>query len=232
MMEKWLWLKAHWQVGLVAVVVLITAIGWGLGQLAQPEPQPANVLAQAHSAAARPAGKPASHQAGRTANSIAAPATEAYVDIKGAVKRPGLYRVQASMRVADVVRLAQGLLPQADQQQVNLAAKVRDQQVIYVPAKGEQHPVLPPTTAPAASAGPVGATSASTEASGASGAGVNLNTADAQALQTLQGIGAKKAQKIIDYRQQHGPFKSVDDLKNVAGFGEKTVAKYKDKVSV
>ncbi|MCE2138572.1 competence protein ComEA, partial [Streptococcus thermophilus] len=67
-----------------------------------------------------------------------------YVDIKGAVNKPGLYQVTASMRVADVIQLAQGMQPQADARQINLAAKVTDQQVIYVPAKGEQAPAVAP----------------------------------------------------------------------------------------
>ena len=150
-----------------------------------------------------------------------------YVDIKGAVNKPGLYQVTASMRVADVIQLAQGMQPQADARQINLAAKVTDQQVIYVPAKGEQAPAVAPPVVQ--STGPTGGTPTSDHAATDK---VNLNTADVAALQTLSGIGQKKAEKIIDYRQQHGNFKTIDDLKNVSGFGEKTVAKYKDQLTV
>lgn len=136
------------------------------------------------------------------------------------------------MRVADVIQLAQGMQPQADQQQVNLAAKVTDQQVVYVPARGEQLPAIatatPSPTPATTTAG--GGSPASTSAG--SSEKVNLNTADVAAFQKLSGVGQKKAEKIIAYRQQHGNFKSVDDLKNVSGFGEKTVAKYKDQLTV
>lgn len=157
-----------------------------------------------------------------------------YVDVKGAVKQPGLYRVTAAMRVADAIELAKGLLPQADQRQVNLAAKVVDQQVIYVPVKGEQ---LPAIAAPAATSQPETATTAggtpkagskTTEAKGK----INLNTADVAALQKLAGVGQKKAEKIIAFRNEHGGFKSVAELKKVGGFGDKTLAKFQDQLTV
>lgn len=96
----------------------------------------------------------------------------------------------ASMRVADVIQLAQGMQPQADVRQVNLAAKVTDQQVIYVPVKGEQAPVVAPPVGP--STAPTGGTPTSDHAATDK---VNLNTADVAALQKLSGIGQKKAEK-------------------------------------
>lgn len=157
-----------------------------------------------------------------------------YVDVKGAVKQPGLYRVTAAMRVADAIELAKGLLPQADQRQVNLAAKVVDQQVIYVPVKGEQ---LPAIAAPAATSQPETATTAGgtpkagSKTTGAKGK-INLNTADVAALQKLAGVGQKKAEKIIAFRNEHGGFKSVAELKKVGGFGDKTLAKFQDQLTV
>jgi len=157
-----------------------------------------------------------------------------YVDVKGAVKQPGLYQVRTDMRVADALTLAQGMLPQADQAQVNLAAKVTDQQVIYVPVKGEKPPTMPaPPATPSTNSGTI-KTNQNGVAAKASGtkAVVNLNTADVATLQKLSGVGQKKAEKIIAYREQHGGFKSVADLKKVGGFGDKTLAKFKDQLTV
>ena len=234
-------LKTHWRiVGGVSAVTIILITGWALSQLKQPQPaNPDNLLARSISATStgatsqpQPSGdRPStSTQPSNATPSSAHPAGDSspgYVDIKGAVNKPGLYQVTASMRVADVIQLAQGMQPQADVRQVNLAAKVTDQQVIYVPVKGEQAPVVAPPVGP--STAPTGGTPTSDHAATDK---VNLNTADVAALQTLSGIGQKKAEKIIDYRQQHGNFKTIDDLKNVSGFGEKTVAKYKDQLTV
>ena len=158
-----------------------------------------------------------------------------YVDVKGAVQQPGLYQVTAKMRVADAIALAKGLTPQADQRQVNLAAKVVDQQVIYVPTKGEKAPALASPTTPTSRVNKT--TDASGKAVKGTSAGankdkINLNTADVAALQKLSGVGQKKAEKIIAFRDQHGDFKSVADLKKVGGFGDKTLAKFRDQLTV
>lgn len=154
-----------------------------------------------------------------------------YVDVKGAVKQPGLYRVTAAMRVADAIELAKGLLPQADQRQVNLAAKVADQQVIYVPMKGEKAPAMTP---PATMTDAAGVKAKASTTAGAAGPKqkINLNTADVATLQKLAGVGQKKAEKIIAFRDQHGEFKSVAELKKVGGFGDKTLAKFRDQLTV
>lgn len=149
--------------------------------------------------------------------------TTMYVDVKGAVKQPGMKKVESTMRVIDAVQLAGGFASNADEKQVNLAQKLTDSQVVYIPKRGEQ--------VPAAVSGSSGAT--------AGGAGsesqapqVNLNTADLTGLQQLDGVGEKKAQKILDYRQEHGGFKSADELKNVNGFGDKTLERLKPQIIV
>ncbi|WP_054645505.1 ComEA family DNA-binding protein [Secundilactobacillus oryzae] len=143
------------------------------------------------------------------------------VDVKGAVKNPGVFQVTATMRVKDVVDLAGGFNSSADQKHINLAQTLSDQQVIYVPVKGEVkgNPGSLSGT-PVTSSSPTGDESASSESSQ-----INLNDADATQLQQISGIGEKKAQQIIQYRDEHGPFKSVQDLKNISGFGDKTVEK-------
>nr|WP_281349180.1 ComEA family DNA-binding protein [Secundilactobacillus folii] len=149
-----------------------------------------------------------------------------YVDVKGAVKQPGMKKVDASMRVIDAVQLAGGFTSQADQKQVNLAQKLTDSQVVYIPKHGEKAPTDTGSTATGTTS-PAGGAESSSQAPQ-----VNLNTADLNGLQQLDGVGEKKAEKIMAYRQEHGGFQSVDELKNVNGFGDKTLERLRPQVSV
>ncbi|BAK27525.1 helix-hairpin-helix domain-containing protein [Streptococcus gallolyticus subsp. gallolyticus] len=144
-----------------------------------------------------------------------------FVDIKGAVKNEGVYELSSGSRVTDVVKLAGGFTEDADKKSVNLAEKVTDEAVIYVARVGEN--VAPTTTNSQANG------SAQQEESSDK---INLNTATLAELQTISGIGAKRAQDIIDYRDANGGFSSVDDLANVSGIGEKTLEKLKSEVTV
>jgi competence protein ComEA len=134
----------------------------------------------------------------------------------GQVKVPGVYSVPAGARVTDLVTAAGGLLPEADVDRLNLAARVVDGTRVYIPRRGE--------TAPAeAGAGDLGA--GATGGSGGGGAGgappgpVDLNTATAAQLDTLPGVGPATAAAIITYRSRHGRFKSVTELLEVPGIG-------------
>ncbi|GAW99412.1 helix-hairpin-helix domain-containing protein [Secundilactobacillus mixtipabuli] len=149
--------------------------------------------------------------------------TTMYVDVKGAVKQPGMKKVESTMRVIDAVQLAGGFASNADEKQVNLAQKLTDSQVVYIPKRGEQVPAAVSGTS-GATAGGAGSESQAPQ--------VNLNTADLTGLQQLDGVGEKKAQKILDYRQEHGGFKSADELKNVNGFGDKTLERLKPQIIV
>lgn len=140
------------------------------------------------------------------------------VDVKGAVQKPGVYYFKRGSRVQEALRAAGGALPNAAMKDVNLAKELTDQQIIYIPTTGEQ-----PAGQNTGGAG-------STDATGK--APVNLNTATKEQLCQITGIGDKKADLILEYRQQHGQFKNVDELMQVSGFGEKTVAKIKDEVAV
>lgn len=145
------------------------------------------------------------------------------VDLKGAVVNPDVYQLSSGTRVDDLIKLAGGFTKEADLKTVNLAAKLKDEEVVYVATIGEK---AAPVTSSAV--GNVGDDlTASSE-----NAKVNINTADLTELQTLSGIGAKKAQDIIDYRTQNGLFQTVDDLGKVSGFGDKTLAKLKDSICV
>ena len=144
------------------------------------------------------------------------------VDVKGAVKKPGVYQLQSNSRVHDALEKAGGLTDEADLKSVNQAQKLSDEAVVYVAKVGE-NAVDVTTSAPAS------ATSGTGQVKSAL---VNLNTATEADFQTISGIGQKRAQDIIAYREANGRFKSVDDLKNVSGIGAKTLEKLKEYVTV
>jgi competence protein ComEA len=131
------------------------------------------------------------------------------VSVGGRVRRPGLVRLPAGARVADAIEAAGGALPDTDLSQVNLARKVIDGELIVIG-------ITPPPAAVAPSAGGL----------------VNINTATMAELQTLPGIGAVLAQRIVDYRTAHGGFRSVNDLRQVDGIGDSKFAQLKDRVTV
>lgn len=141
------------------------------------------------------------------------------VDIKGAVQKPGVYELPSNSRVNDAINLAGGVSEQADRQSVNFAQKLSDEAVIYVATVGEQLSVVNQ-----ASAKPDDPSKATEK--------VNLNKATLADLQTISGIGQKRAQDILDYRDSNGGFQSVDELSNVSGIGDKTLERIRKEVSV
>jgi len=144
------------------------------------------------------------------------------VDVKGAVKKPGVYQLQSNSRVHDALEKAGGLTDEADLKSVNQRRSWAGEAVVYVAKVGE-NAVDVTTSAPAS------ATSGTGQAKSAL---VNLNTATEADFQTISGIGQKRAQDIIAYREANGRFKSVDELKNVSGIGAKTLEKLKEYVTV
>ena len=140
------------------------------------------------------------------------------VDVKGAVKSPGIYDLPVGSRVNDAVQKAGGLTEQADSKSINLAQKVSDEALVYVPIKGEE--------SASQQAGSGAASSTSKEKK------VNINKASLEELKQVKGLGGKRAQDIIDHREANGKFKSVDELKKVSGIGAKTIEKLKDYVTV
>ncbi len=130
------------------------------------------------------------------------------VDVKGAVKYSGVYPAKKSQRVNDIIKLAVPL-KNADIQAINLAAVITDQMVIYVPFKGEV-------------AGNKFDMYHQPAAQSSEQQTVNINTAGESELQNIPGIGPKKAQDILMYREQHGGFKSKEEMKEIKGIGDKT----------
>jgi competence protein ComEA len=135
----------------------------------------------------------------------AAAAPRLVVHVVGAVRRPGLYRLVHGARIADAVRRAGGATRRADLSLVNLAAQVSDGSQVVVPRREV-------VESGAAAAGESGV-------GGAPGGPVHLNTATLDELDALPGVGPVTAQKILDYREQHGAFSSVDDLDAIPGIG-------------
>jgi competence protein ComEA len=148
--------------------------------------------------------------------------TSSTVHVVGAVRRAGVYRLRAGQRVQDAIARAGGATAHADLQAINLAAKVADGQQIVVPRKG---------SGGGAAAGSVAAEPGGGAAGPASGP-VNLNSATAEQLDTLDGVGPATAQKILQFRQQHGGFSSIDDLSQIAGIGPKKLESLRTQVTV
>jgi competence protein ComEA len=143
-----------------------------------------------------------------------------WVHVTGAVRRPGLYRLAADARAGEALDAAGGFARRADLRAINLAATIRDGQQIVVPARGERAAaVVPPAAAPAGGSTPAPGTAPAAGAAGA--AKVSLGTATVDQLDGLDGIGPTLAQRILQWRDAHGGFKSVEQLREVEGIGEK-----------
>jgi competence protein ComEA len=158
--------------------------------------------------------EPASSSA--TGELSAEPAPRLVVHVVGAVRRPGLYRLAHGARIADALHRAGGATKRADLSLVNLAAPLSDGTQVVVPRRA------PPVTAGSAEAG-----DAAAPASGP----VHLNTATLEQLDELPGVGPVTAQKIIDYREEHGAFSSVDDLDGIPGIGPARLEQLRDLVA-
>lgn len=223
LMEWWQEFSWRQRILVVSVGLAILSLGWWLTiARASPEPLPAAIPPASVVSGSEKGGSRVANSGVSSASQVSSHDTRVFVDVQGAVKQPGLYQFGPEMRVADAVKAAGGLSAHADHQQVNLATRLTDQQQLYIPAKGEK--------AAGAASAPTGKATGSQSTSQAT-AVVNLNTATVADLQQLTGIGEKKAQKIVDYRTEHGAFKSVNDLTQVPGFGEKTVANLEDQLT-
>ncbi len=145
------------------------------------------------------------------------PPEEIAVHVAGAVRQSGVYRLSLGSRVDDAIRLAGGARENADLDALNLAEPISDGQKIYVPRKGE----TPPTPAIAHKPDAPRTPRAETPQSTAPRFPIDLNTATAEQLEAIPGIGPVLAQRIVDYRRAHGRFHSVEELLEVSGIGPK-----------
>lgn len=140
------------------------------------------------------------------------------VDIKGAVSNPGVYKMDEGQRMIELIEKAGGLLEEAESKAINFAQKVEDQMVVYIPKVGEEDIKIIES--------PVNETTTSTDTK------ININEADASLLMTLNGIGSSKAENILQYREEKGYFKTIEEIKNVSGIGEATFNQLKESITV
>ena len=141
------------------------------------------------------------------------------VDVKGAVRHPGVYTMEDGTRLIDAINAAGGYLPDADSRLLNHAMKLTDELLIYVPLEGEE--LLE------------GDFSLVVQQNTQNDDGiVNINTADESELMTINGIGPAKASAIINYRDEHGPFITPESLMDVSGIGQKTFEKLEHQIKV
>ena len=138
-----------------------------------------------------------------------------FVDVKGAVKHPGVFETTKDKRVKDLIEEAGGLLDDADTSTLNLSQKVKDQMVIYVLKHGEKPKQISDSSS----------SSSNTDV-------ININTANKEQLMKISGVGKTKAEAIISYREKNGDFKKKEDITKVQGIGKATFEKIKDKIEV
>ncbi|ADJ60930.1 helix-hairpin-helix domain-containing protein [Lactococcus cremoris] len=210
-------LKEYWKIMLLVVCALIAG---GILYIFTNSPKPAETLSienLSSSSTKSSVSKFNSSSSEKNKNEI-------MVDLKGAVAKPNVYQISSDERLVDLIRQAGGFTDQADPKSINLSAKLKDEEVIYVPKVGE-------SSSSESTDSPTGS-SVSNQVSTTSGPKVNINKADLTELQKLTGIGQKKAQDIIDFRMKNGDFKSIEDLGKVSGFGDKTLEKLKDEISI
>lgn len=196
--------------GVVVVVILLLALSWfkPLSKSAESD----DSVAWDEAVEPEEAAKSADDE-----SDSAQEAKSVVVDVKGAVQTSGVYEVDSGKRVVDVIEEAGGFTKKADEKQINLAEQVRDEMVIYVPKQGEE------VKAWSGGGGEGGESEQGNEK-------IALNAAKESELEELPGVGPAKAKAITDYREEHGPFKKVEDLVNVSGIGEKTLEKLKDQL--
>lgn len=161
-----------------------------------------------------------------------------YVDVCGAVANPGVFQLAAGSRVFQAIEAAGGYLPEAVQNCVNRAGVLTDGQQLYILTQEEmERQGLDPAEMAGASDGQMNGSAGTGQNTGIAAQAqqdnrININTADETQLTTLTGIGATRAQAIIAYRQEHGPFAAIEDIMNVQGIKEGTFAKIKDEIVV
>ena len=148
-----------------------------------------------------------------------------YVDVKGEVLRPGVYEFSCESRIQEVIKKAGGFTEEADETKINLAQKITDQMQIIVPnVHSKQEDGLTEGNSEKGS-------STNTSVSNSKQGTININTATLEELQTIKGIGKKKAEAILQYRKEHGAFRTKEDLLQVKGIGKKALEAIESQVT-
>jgi competence protein ComEA len=207
-------LRGDPRVGIAALVVVALVAGFIWYRLGADDPGASSTTRRSPSSAAPTDGS------APTGTANAKKGQRVTVHVAGAVATPGVYDLAADARVIDAVEAAGGGVPEADLNRLNLAAKVADGQRVLVQRAGE--------AAPAGSGTPGGAGGGGAEPAGL----VNVNSATQAELEALPGIGPTLAEAIITERERRGGFRSVNELRDVRGIGEKRFADLQDKVTV
>lgn len=169
-----------------------------------------------------------SEQAKEVAQSTTEESTVLYVYICGQVQQPGVYSLQSGQRVNDVVNMAGGFTKEAHEESLNLARKVVDGEQIYVMSKEEAATSTALREMLTQSASEEETADSSQEAASQK---VNINTASKEQLMTLSGIGESKAESILAYRQENGPFQSIEEIKQITGIKDGVFNKIKDQIT-
>jgi competence protein ComEA len=209
-----------------AVVAVVVATGWWLAA-SRPREVPISGSSGTSSVSSSPAEgavSPRGSSDPASASSSAASTAPVVVDVAGKVRHPGIYRLGAGARVYDAVRAAGGVRPGVSTLSLNLAAPVSDGEQIVVGAPG----------VPAASDSGGRATGTAARAPGATGSAtvIDLNSATLEQLETLPGVGPVLGQHILDWRDAHGRFASIDQLREVSGIGDVRFAQLRPRVTV
>lgn len=221
------------RLAVLGVLVLLVAVAVVLGlrvawARSSAQPQPVAAAAQSSPGGLVARTVPAAF-ASTGAAGLPTAAGVLLVHVVGQVRRPGVVRLPPGSRVLDAIKAAGGATSSADLNHLNLARPAADGEQILVPKPGES---IPGGGAPGAGGGLPGSAVQGSPGAGSAGGLVDLNTADATALDSLPGVGPVIAQRILDWRTQHGRFSSVDELGEVSGIGDKLLAQIGPKVRV
>lgn len=210
------------------VVVLIFVVGYLFQKSNQPAVNNNQVLSESAKIQSGATGFPKNEsKSSQSSSSFKGSSNQdtVTVDIAGAVKHSGVYTLKNGARINDLLKACGGLTDKAETRAINRAALLKDQDQIYVPHIGEKVENLPAAKNDASKSTSSNGSSSSTEQ-------VHLNSATVEDLQKLNGVGQKKAEQIIEYRDQNGGFKQIEDLTKVTGIGEKTFEKLKDQLAL
>lgn len=211
----------------IGLVVLILGGGYFIQKNKQPVANNAQILSESNKMQSAEFSSKSENKNVSTASSFNGPSKQSTVtvDIAGAVKKSGVYTLKNGTRLNDLLKMCGGLTDKAETRAINRAALLKDQDQIYVPHIGEKVENIPTATNSSNNSSTSDSTDSNSEQ-------IHLNSATVQDLQKLNGIGQKKAEQIIAYRDQNGGFKQIEDLIKVTGIGEKTFEKLKDQLAL